>query len=218
MSNRKLFIWDLHGTLECGNEVAVILLSNEVLAYRGFTERFNESQAIALYGLKWWQYFRSILPNQESHIWHALQDECFRLSEEDLKIQASCMSPAPHSHEVLSEVGRMHDQILVSNTRPANLRHFMAKLGLDSFFPDGKFFAVDGHTNMKATKEKVVDEYLASQPKYDSIVVVGDSSSDMRLGEHVGGTRVLYNHDYLARKNAEAELHTSDLRDVLKFA
>lgn len=218
MPNKKLFVWDLHGTLECGNEVAVIHLSNEVLAYRGFTERFGESQAVTLYGLKWWQYFRSLLPDEESHIWHALQDECFRLSEEDLKIQTDCMSPTPHSREVLSEIGKLHDQILVSNTRPANLRCFMLKLGLDVFFPEGKYFAVDGHTDLKATKEKVIDEYLAVRPTYDSIVVVGDSSADMRLGKHVGGIRVLYNHEYLTRKNAEAELYTSDLRDVLKFA
>jgi phosphoglycolate phosphatase-like HAD superfamily hydrolase len=218
MSSKKLFVWDLHGTLECGNEVAVILLSNEVLAYRGFTERFSESQAITLYGLKWWQYFRILLPDQESHIWHALQDECFRLSEEDLKIQTDCMTPSPYSHEVLSEIGRMHDQILVSNTRPANLRRFMYKLGLDAFFPEENYFAVDGHTDPKATKEKVVEEYVAARHTYSSIVVIGDSNADMRLGQHVGGIRVLYNHEYLTRKNAEAELYTSDLRDVLKFA
>jgi phosphoglycolate phosphatase-like HAD superfamily hydrolase len=128
------------------------------------------------------------------------------------------MSPAPHSHEVLSEIGKMHDQILVSNTRPANLRRFMSKLGLDVFFPEGKYFAVDGHTDLKATKEKVVDEYVAARPAYDSIVVIGDSNADMRLGQHVGGIRVLYNHEYFTRKNAEAELYTSDLRDILKFA
>lgn len=217
MADKRLFIWDLHGTLECGNELAVIRLSNEVLAYRGFTERFRESQAVALYGLKWWQYFRSLLPEQETHIWHALQDECFRLSEEDLKIQADCMSPTPNSHEVLTEIGKLHDQILISNTRPANLRAFMSKLGLDRFFPDGKYYAVDGHTDVRATKEQIIDEYLAARPEYDSIVVIGDSSTDMRLGQHVGGIRVLYNHEYLPRKSAEAELHTSDLRDVLKF-
>jgi phosphoglycolate phosphatase-like HAD superfamily hydrolase len=218
MSDNRLFVWDLHGTLECGNELAVIRLSNEVLAYRGFTERFRESQAVALYGLKWWQYFRSLLPEQESHVWHALQDECFRLSEEDLKIQAACMTPAPRSHEVLEKIRKLHDQILVSNTRPANLRGFMAKLGLGTYFPDGRYFAVDGHTDLKATKEQVIDEYLATRPPYDEIVVIGDSSTDMRLGEHVGGIRVLYNHEYLPRKNAHAELYTSDLTDVLKFA
>ncbi|MEU8244567.1 HAD family hydrolase [Actinoplanes missouriensis] len=217
MTDRKLFVWDLHGTLECGNELAVIHLSNEVLAYRGFTERFRENQAISLYGLKWWQYFRSLLPEQESHIWHALQDECFRLSEQDLKIQAACMTPAPYSHEVLREIGERHDQILISNTRPANLRGFMDKLGLCAFFPDGRYFAVDGHTDMKATKEQVIDDYLASHPPYDEIVVIGDSSTDMRLGKHVGGVRVLYNHEYLPRKEAPADVYTSDLRTVLKF-
>src|ERR1700754_2036644 len=215
MPDRKLFVWDLHGTLECGNELAVIHLSNEVLAYRGFTERFRESQAIALYGLKWWQYFRSLLPEQESHVWHALQDECFRRTEEDLKIQAACMTPAPHSHEVRQEIGRRHDQVLVSNTRPANLRGFVTKLGLGSYFAKGKCFAVDGHTDLKATKEQVIDDYLTSRLPYDEIVVVGDSNTDMRLGKHVGGIRVLYNHEYLPRKNTEADFYTSDLRDVL---
>ncbi|MDQ1294514.1 MAG: hypothetical protein QG608_2397 [Actinomycetota bacterium] len=217
MSDKKLFVWDLHGTLECGNEMAVIHLSNEVLAYRGYSERFSESQAIRLYGLKWWQYFRSLLPEQESYIWHALQEDCFQLSERDLRTQADCMSPSPRSHEVLSEIGKMHDQILVSNTRPTNLLGFISELGLNAFFSEGKFFAVDGHSDFRATKEKVIDDYLANHPKFDSIIVIGDSGTDMRLGRHVGGIRVLYNHEYLPRKNVEAEIYTSDLRDVLKL-
>ena len=211
---KKLFVWDLHGTLECGNELAVIKLSNEVLAYRGYPERFRDDEAITLYGLKWHQYFKYLLPREEQHVWFSLQEDCFLLSEKEVEIQASYMYPTPESHDVLKSISAVHDQILISNTRPRTLHVFMKKLELDEFFPSGKYFAVDGHTDHRATKVDVLKEYL-SEKSFDEVVVIGDSRTDMALGSELGAYRILYNHPYLNRKDFETDMYTSDLRDVL---
>lgn len=211
---KKLFVWDLHGTLECGNELAVIKLSNEVLSYRGYAERFREDEAIRLYGQKWYEYFRYLLPNEEQHVWFSLQEDCFLLSETELDIQASYMSPTPESHDVLKAISVSHRQILISNTRPGTLRVFMDKLGLDQFFCEGEYFAVDGHTDHRKTKVEVLNDYLQGK-RFKEIVVIGDSRTDMSLGSAVGAYRILYNHPYLKRKDIDADTYTSDLRDVL---
>lgn len=210
----RLIVWDLHGTLEQGNEVAVVKLSNEVLAYRGFRERFSESDAIRLYGLKWFEYFKFLLPNEEQHLWVALQDECFHLSELEFEIQRSCMSPTPWSHEVLAHLEKNSEQVLISNTRPRNLRLFKERLGLDRFFPEGRYFAVDGHSDHRATKLEVLEEYMEDR-SFERIVVVGDSASDMALGAAVGAYRVLFRHPYFRKKQIDADLHISDLRDLM---
>lgn len=58
----SLVVWDFHGTLERGNEYAVLETSNDVLEQWGYSERFTEEDAIRLYGLKWQAYFADIPP------------------------------------------------------------------------------------------------------------------------------------------------------------
>jgi len=60
----KLFIWDLHGTLEQGNERAAIDMSNQILERFGYRERFSDEDVFKLYGLKWFQYFEYLLPHE----------------------------------------------------------------------------------------------------------------------------------------------------------
>ncbi len=53
----KLFVWDFHGTLEKGNEYAVLEMSNIILEKHGHKERFTELQCRELYGKKWYEFF-----------------------------------------------------------------------------------------------------------------------------------------------------------------
>ena len=38
----KLFVWDFHGVLEKGNDLAVLDITNKVLEQAGYSERLNE--------------------------------------------------------------------------------------------------------------------------------------------------------------------------------
>ena len=64
----KLFVWDFHGTLEKGNELAVLEISNLILKKHDYKERFLESQCRELYGEKWFEYFEYLLPNEPKTI------------------------------------------------------------------------------------------------------------------------------------------------------
>jgi phosphoglycolate phosphatase-like HAD superfamily hydrolase len=214
MGDAKFYVWDLHGTLEQGNEVAVIRLSNEVLADHGFRQRFQDDDAVRLYGLKWFEYFKDLLPDEQPEVWYKLQDACFERSENDVDIQLASVAPTPNSAEVLAAVGKKGIQVLLSNTRPETLPVFVDHLGLARFFDDDHRIAVDGHSLGGRTKVDVMKEYLAGR-HFDRIAVIGDSASDMKLGRAIGATCVLYNHPYLPRRDVDADVFTDDLRDVV---
>jgi len=212
-----LVVWDLHGTLEEGNERSVIDISNVVLEQFGYRERFSYADNPKLYGRKWFEYFAWLLPS-EDHARHLqLQDACFYLSESRPDLQCRWMKPTDHAEEVLTAVERDHRQVLISNTRPASLKVFINALGYEKFFSHGNAFAVDSHiADAKVTKSDVLAKYLAdSQVIYDDLLIVGDSPSDMKLSEVCGGTTYLYAHPGLPFRPCKADFRISDLRVIL---
>jgi phosphoglycolate phosphatase-like HAD superfamily hydrolase len=212
----KLFVWDLHGVLEQGNDRAVIDISNEVLSTFGYEQRFGYDDGRRLYGHKWYEYFASLLPD-ETHIRHLeLQDACFTLSEERPDLQYRWMTPTPHVTAVLDAIATHHQQIVISNTRPGTLEMFLKLLELADYFNPGRAFAVDQHVrDVKTTKKDVLAGYLAGQPAFDEIVIIGDSASDMRLAEVAGGTTYLFAHPDFVFRNCTADFRIRDLRNVL---
>jgi len=210
----QLYVWDLHGTLERGNEQAVVELSNRVLQDFGLPYRFTPKMGVDLYGLKWHQYFRSLIPDISDQLAYELQEACFKLSLHDTEIQLRSIRRTPHAARVLDMIGRCQEQVLVSNTREDTLPLFLHRLGLNRYFAPGRYMAVDNHSASGATKTAVVLEILA-KAHYDEVIVIGDSESDMQMARAVNAVGVLFNHPYLRRKRCAADCYTSDLRDVL---
>jgi phosphoglycolate phosphatase-like HAD superfamily hydrolase len=214
----KLFVWDLHGTLERGNERAVIEISNVVLERAGFAERFSDADAFRLYGRKWHEYFAWLLPGEPEDRWFTLQDACFKFSAEDVEIQGRWMRPAPHAHAVLRAIGKHHDQVVVSNTRPHNLLIFLERLGLTEFFPVGRRLGVDNHARRgPSSKTDALHEYMATQGTMcDQIIVIGDSTSDIDLARASHGVSYLYDPQGDSALAPMADVVVRDLRGVLR--
>ena len=78
---KKLFVWDFHGTLEKGNELAALEISNLVMAEHGYYERFTTGDAYTLYGKKWYEYFEYLLPDEAHEVHVKLQHDCFEWPE-----------------------------------------------------------------------------------------------------------------------------------------
>ncbi|WP_343447357.1 HAD family hydrolase [Micromonospora schwarzwaldensis] len=213
----KLFVWDLHGVLEQGNDRAVVDISNEVLSTFGFEPRFTYEDGRLLYGKKWYEYFAFLLPNETHQLHLELQDACFILSEERPELQYRWMTPTPHVTTVLDAIAARHQQIVISNTRPGTLDMFLKLLDLTDYFIPGRAFAVDQHVlDVKTTKMDVLAGYLAGQPGFDEVVIVGDSASDMRMADVAGGTTYLFAHPGFALRNCAADFKIRDLRKVLQ--
>jgi phosphoglycolate phosphatase-like HAD superfamily hydrolase len=214
----KLFVWDLHGTLEQGNERAVIDISNRVLEDHGYTERFSYDDNPQLYGRKWYEYFAWLFRDSDHSRDLMLQDACFKLSEASPEMQCRWIKPTRHATNVLRTIRKKHRQILISNTRAETLRVFVNVLGYEEFFSAGNAFAVDGHTERpSASKEDVLRDYLGRTDEYEMIVIIGDSPSDMRLKRVAGGVTYLYAHPDFAFRDCEADHRIRDLRKVLEY-
>lgn len=212
----KLFVWDLHGVLEQGNDQAVIDISNEVLATAGYHQRLRREDGQRLYGHKWYEYFAFLLPDEPHERHLELQNACFALSEERPDLQYRWMTPTPHVTTVLHTIAERHEQIVISNTRPGTLDMFLKLLELTEFFTPGRAFAVDQHVrDVGVTKQDVLAGYLTGRPDFEEIVIIGDSAGDMRLAEVAGGTTYLFAHPEFAFRNCAADFRIRDLREVL---
>lgn len=192
----KLFVWDLHGTLEQGNEYAVVEISNKILQDFGYRQRFTDDHVSQLYGLKWHEYFSFLLPEEspERHI--ELQAACFLYSNgaEGTAIIAKHMRPSRNSLEVLEAIARSHEQVVISNTTPASLPIFLNALGMQGYFGQGRAIAVNQHVrDAKHTKYEALVDYLQDRTP-DDIIVVGDSATDIELARQAGAKAYLYAH------------------------
>lgn len=212
----KLFVWDLHGTLEQGNEDAVIELSNMALEKLGYKQRFLAEDSRNLYGLKWYEYFEKLLPD-ESHEKHMeLQQFSFQLSDNNAELIARHMRPTTYAHDVLQAIADSpHSQILISNTIPSTIPLFVKALAMEHYFSDANAFAVNAHAKeaMKS-KEDALGVYMDGR-LFEDIIVIGDSATDLHLAEHAKARAYLYAHPGYAFRAKGGDYRINDLREVL---
>ena len=127
----KLFIWDFHGTLEQGNEHAVIAFSNIALEAMGFLERFRDADVERLYGRPWFEYFSDLLPHLAHEVHVALQTQSYALNATHWHIIERHIRPTAHSMDVLAQIAQAgHDQVLISNTEQDSLLKFVDTVGM----------------------------------------------------------------------------------------
>lgn len=213
----KLFVWDLHGTLEQGNEEAVIELSNMALAQFGYRQRFRLQDSRGLYGLKWFEYFERLLPDEphERHI--ELQVASFALSDANPEIIARYMRSATYAHDVLATIADSpHEQILISNTIPTAVPLFLGALGMEQFFGPANAFSTNAHArDAQRSKEDALADYLTDR-RFDKVIVVGDSETDLRLAKAHQATAYLYAHPGYDFRAEGGDYRINDLREVLR--
>lgn len=210
----KLFIWDFHGTLEKGNERAVIKFSNEALKRRGYDERFGLEHVQGLYGRKWYEYFAHILPHESSATHLQLQEDAIAFGLKHLDIIMQHIASNDHAAEVLGAIAALHDQILISNASPAHVAMFLNFVELSRYFPEGKYFGTDSHQpGAKTTKQEIMDEYISGR-QFDQIIAIGDSPQDMI--PFPNAVHYLYAHPENPFKECEATYRIRDLREVLR--
>jgi phosphoglycolate phosphatase-like HAD superfamily hydrolase len=211
----KLFIWDFHGTLEIGNEMVVLEITNKVLGDFGYSKRLTGQECLDFYGLKWFEYFESTLSDEPHERHMELQETCFDYSNSHPELIRKYVKPANNAIDVLEKIKLRHDQILVSNTKPESLILYLDTVKMNRFFPPGKFFATNSHVKYKA-KLDIVRNYLLGK-SFDQIITVGDSPKDVEFGTQIGATTFLYTHRGLKFKQCEPDFRINDLNEIFDF-
>jgi phosphoglycolate phosphatase-like HAD superfamily hydrolase len=214
----KLFVWDLHGTLEQGNEHAVIEMSNKILRDFGYKKQFSEDHIAQLYGLKWHEYFSFLLPEELPEKHTELQAACFTFSNspDGMAIIAQHMQPSRNALVVLQAIAEDHEQVLISNTTPESLPSYIHALGIQDYFDNSHAIAVNQHAReAKRTKHDALADF-AHGKEYEGIVVIGDSATDMELAQQAGATAYLYAHKGSPFRSELGDYRIRDLSAVLR--
>lgn len=211
----KLFVWDFHGVLEKGNESAVMEISNMALEKSGHKERFTLDECVRMYGLKWHEYFRHLLPDEPAEVHFGLQQLAHDLQKSNEHIVKKNIAPSEHSHHVLKAIKEKgHTQILISNTTDTALKFFTDSVGITGYFD--KTMAANNHSGKSAKNKKDILAEFMKGKDFSEIVIIGDSEGDMELKDVKGGKTYLYTHKGFIFRAKKADFKINDLREVLK--
>lgn len=211
----KLFVWDFHGVLEQGNELAAWKVTNLVLQDFGYKERLSKKVALQLAGRKWYEYFETALPNEphEKHL--LLQQAGFEFTAHNFEFVATFLKPNPHAKKVIAEISKKHQQVLISNTDPVSLVLYVKSVDIHEYFTSANCFAAKGHRkNSKHLNENILKDFIGDK-KFEEIIIIGDSPSDMTLREVAGGKTYLYCHPGMTHRECGADYKITDLRQLL---
>ena len=213
----KLFVWDLHGVLEQGNDNAALEVTNYILGKFGFTNELRFEDAKLLSGKKWFEYFEYLLPNENTKMHFDLQKACFEYSNDNFDITKKHITKNEYALDVLEQIhSSKHTQILISNTQQKSLEQYLDTLNIKRFFRKKAFYGVDAHTTPHITKKYYLNTYLQNK-KFDELISIGDSPHDMALASlHPKGKSYLYSYPERPHRKAESTYKITDLRDVLK--
>ncbi len=214
----KLFVWDFHGTLEKGNENAVLLITNKILKNNGYHVQMSIDQNAKLYGKKWFEYFQFLLPAEGLDRCIKLQKDCVDYEKRHPEIVKSFIKPNDYSHEVLKKIRASgNDQIIITNTVRSAFLMFMQATEIEEFFPfETKVFTTNLHDRHSTlTKRTVLEDYLKGK-QYESIVVIGDRGPDVELAQFINGISYLYAHPGKDFFDCEADWKIRDLREILR--
>ncbi len=213
----KLFVWDFHGTLEKGNEKAVLEITNKILRDSGYDRQMSVDENSTLYGKKWYEYFQYLLPKESLDRCLDLQRKCVEYENKHQDIVRNFIKQNDYANVVLSKIKDAgHDQILITNTAKVAFMMFVQIVGISEIFPIGKkSFTTNLHQKHSTlTKRQVLENYLKGK-NFNKIIVVGDRGSDVELAGFVGGTSYLYAHPGKDFFECLADYKIRDLRKIL---
>lgn len=216
----KLFVWDFHGVLECGNDGAVLEISNTVLKNNGYSREMTMAEAMFLSGRRWHEYFTYLLPDVDDETHFKLQLECFEISQKYPELTSKHIRLTDHADYVLNQIDLSHHcQILISNSVPTALDRFVEFVNIERYFPSSHRFGADTHVKKQLTKKDCLHQFLQTKEPFESIISIGDSPGDMALIDHEGvtqGISYLYTHPDKTHRDAKSHYKIQDLRAVLQ--
>lgn len=204
-----LFVWDYHGTLERGNESAVLELSNMALQAAGFSERLTASQATLLCGQPWIKYFATVLPDQPADVHKSLYRDVLAIDTAQPQVKAKHIRANDDSHAVLGAIAAAgHSQVIISHCN--DIAVFLRLTGMERYFPPGHHFSTHA-TLPSQSKQQLFDAYLHGK-RFDRIILIGDSPADLVLSPH--DKEYLYAHPGIPMRDAPTE-RTIKIRNLL---
>jgi phosphoglycolate phosphatase-like HAD superfamily hydrolase len=212
----NLYVWDFHGTLEKGNELAVREICQAVFEGHGYYRKVTLKEVQDLYGRSWGNYFKALIPSLNEETVKAMVEEAVSMSE---KISRKYIKPMDYALDTLLLLKtKGHTNIVVSNCRQYRVDAFLESIGLSPLMA-----AMIGLCEEKVMLDADVAKQKAAHimkfangRKFDRTFVIGDKETDVDAGLLAGAQTVLFNP---RKTNVDTKAHhtITDLRDVLRL-
>lgn len=221
MTDKILFVWDFHGTLEKGNVKAVQELINRVMPMFGVDRSISLEKAIELYGLSWIDYCQAVYPEGNLELYQKMKKELQDLQWREHIVEKHIAS-TDHASEVLRTIKEKgHRNIILSNTSARAIQHFVQLVGLDRYIDN--YIALDSHDaprqqlDVKQEKATRLADYIAGK-QFKKIIKIGDRESDISAGQTVGATTYFFRNEFNKGHilSIQPDYETNDLRDILR--
>jgi hypothetical protein len=119
----KLFVWDFHGVLEKGNDIAVLEITNLALDHHNYSRRMTHQESALLSGRRWHEYFAFLLPKIEEEECFKLQSTCFEISQNQPDIIARHIQLNDHAAEKTVDI--LFQNIIKSSLNFINFEVFL---------------------------------------------------------------------------------------------
>ena len=213
---KTLFAWDFHGVLEKDNELSVKRICDTILKQKGFDKEISMEKVKELYGLRWYDYFKYLMPSASHEELMGIVEQAIFLSGEMTK---KFLKPNDHALTVLQGIkDKGHHSIVISNSSPERIKDFVSWVKLDSFVD--KSIGIDKHRkdlsfDLVKEKAKVIKEH-AKKIGALKIVVIGDREEDVLAGLKCRAVAYLYKGPLSKDFETKAHHQIFDLREVLK--
>ena len=208
--------WDFHGVLEKGNDLAVQAICQAVLLERDISTPVDIALIRQLYGLRWVDYFSTLLPaaSTEDH-WTCVA----RAQVISSQITDQFLQPNDFASDVLSFLQEQGaHQLIVSNSHPDRITSFVHHVGLTGYF--SHIVGIDKHNKVSpfdiiAAKAAEVKTF-AAQRDATKIFFIGDREEDVLAGCACNATTILYRGPLSGHPGPTVADHTVvDLREIL---
>ena len=228
MNDKILFVWDFHGVLEKGNEKAVQELCNFVLKKFGINREMTLEETLDWYGLSWFDYFKSLVPDGNPELWQSMVKKTLSLQKIGWDIIEKYIKPQDFSEEVLKIIkDKGHQNIVLSNSRPKHAKRFVKTIGLTDYLDE--IIGADSHDSSRIhnnpyinkeihdIKAEILNNFLKNK-NYKKVVAIGDRESDIRAGKSCGAVTYLFFDSKINKSinKTRADYTISDLREILK--
>ncbi len=207
---QRLFVWDYHGTLCTGAEDALKIILDNVLGSFGIERKVSSEEVRGLFGQPLGDFFRYFQPAID----HAQVAEMTNFFEKLSKdIAPTHIKPRENVHAVLGEIRKRGDvNVVVSSTPPHRLLDFLEMISIQDLIDHyiGIPYAIEYRGGKAvAYKARKVKEFAAG--RFSSVVMTGDSETDMEIGRRLGATTFFLSD----KPYVNADKIISDLSEVL---
>lgn len=216
---KRIFLWDFHGTLETGTLFVLTEIANTLFKEYGSDKKYTSDEFAKTPSFSWITFFQTHFPDFSSQRIKTISQSAYdenrfsHLLEKHSRVR-------PEADKVLQfikDAGGVN--VVVSHSRQDKLAHYIKHVGLDSYVD--QYYGIDDGTIMSQQdvlkrKTAKIKEILNQYPDHVSFAV-GDTERDFHAARSAGIERfywIFSLHDTAHEQDLYKNITSNKLRFI----